>query len=82
MAGVKIAEGEWLKELARLSSRHDDGLTAEEWSVQLGVSENTFQKRLSQAKRLGFRVVVGWRHGIRNDGRRKLTPVYQVVKPK
>jgi transposase len=79
---MKISHDEWLAEVIRVSARHDEGLTAAEWSKQLGISEHTFQKWLTAAKDLGYRVVVGWRSGFRNDKRRKLTPVYQVLKPK
>jgi hypothetical protein len=75
-----ITTTEWLDELARLSARSDEGLTAAEWSEAMGVGTRTVLMRLQLAQKSGW-LRVGKRTGTSLDGRVKVSPVYQIVRP-
>lgn len=81
MAAQKINTTEWLAELAKLSDRSDEGLTALEWAKEMGVEHECALRRLGKAREAGW-LVVGRRRGTTIDGRPMLSPVYQIVKPK
>lgn len=72
---------DWLTELARLSASNDKGHTSREWAKLIGVSKDTFQERLREAKALGW-VRVGIRTGVDVAGRRRQDYVYWIEKPK
>jgi len=77
----KVAEAEWLAELARLSRRNDEGLTVREWAAEVGRGEETTTKMLKRAKALGW-LHVGKRTAEGLDGRTFQATVYRIVRPK
>ena len=77
---ARIAEGEWLLELARLSSKNAEGKTAEEWAGASGRSVHYIQAMLKKAKASGW-LVVGKSTRIGLDDRTYQATVYRVVKP-
>ncbi len=77
----EIRADEWLKELERLTSRNDDGMTTSEMSDATGMSRRTIGERLRKAHRLGW-VKVGWRREVRLDGKTHEVPVYKIEVPR
>lgn len=80
-AEPKITIAEWLDELARLSNRSDEGMTSGEWAAELDISRPMAVRRLKEAQRAGW-LRTGKRTGVTLDGRKCVTPVYQITKPK
>jgi hypothetical protein len=81
LANNRITETEWLDELAKLSRKNDDGLTAQEWADKIGKCINVARAMLKKA------YAAGWLHeGKRTTralgGRTFNAPVYRVVKPR
>lgn len=76
----KIREDEWLAELVRLSVKNDQGHTAQEWSVLLGVSWKTALGYLSKARELG-RLKHGHRTAYRINGKSFPQDVYRILPP-
>jgi hypothetical protein len=80
VATTKLREDEWLRELAALSQKHGEGLTAEEWAEKLGRGVHYARQFLKKASSLGW---------LREDkrtaralgGRPYLANVYRIVKP-
>lgn len=79
MSGV-IREGEWLKELERLSRKNDEGQTAEELANAMGRGVGIVRNLIAQAMAAGW-VTVGRRSKLRIDGKNNLVPVYLIRKP-
>lgn len=77
---MTITHEEWMEELARISLKHDEGLTTKEWAKRMGVSPRIATLRLIAAKELGW-IKVGTRHIVRLDGYKTPVPVYLIVKP-
>jgi predicted transcriptional regulator len=69
-----------MDELARLSSRNDDGMTMHELCAQMGRAEKAVRRRLYMAQELGW-LVVGARTITNLAGARTQVPVYRVVRP-
>lgn len=69
---------EWLKELAELSLRSDEGHTVWEISEATGMSEKVVRERLKKAATMG-KLRVGRRSTRTIDGRPSLTPVYFIT---
>lgn len=80
MTAKAINETEWLAELQRIQSRNDDGLTASEWADRLGCEHECALRYLKRAQQAGW-LRVGKRRGLTIDGRGKISPVYQIVRP-
>lgn len=72
-----MTEAELLAELHRASRHSDEGASAQEIAVELGLETRAVLRMLQRAYAAG-RLVVGFRAGTRIDGRGKLTPVYRI----
>lgn len=72
-----MTEAELLAELHRASRHSDEGASAQEIADEMGLDVKNVLRMLARAQATG-RLIVGFRAGLRVDGRGKRTPVYRI----
>lgn len=77
---ARVTETEWLKEMQRLSSRSDEGMTTDEWCDALGRSLQYVRGMLLKASKMGW-LVRGKRTKEAINGRIFNADVYKIVRP-
>lgn len=80
MAAV-IRVGDWLSELAKISSHQGEGMTTEEMAKQYKVGINKMRRLLGEAGRLGW-LTVDYRTATNYRGEPFKQSLYSVRKPK